>query len=152
MHAAQINLIPHNPTAKVDAFYAYVGALFKQEGYEAVEEWFSPVVEEAIAEILSMELAANLEDVGLEDTSTGMPPAPSGGSQSPPSRSNSFRANASAANPSTDSNALATFNQICSQKHIVPVWEIVKEGPDHAARFTVTLKCKDRRCTMIQRN
>lgn len=52
---SQLSLIPKNPNAKVEVFQAYLGALFKEKGYEAVEEWFSPVVEKALNEILTME-------------------------------------------------------------------------------------------------
>jgi hypothetical protein len=152
VHSAQTDLIRRSTAAKVDVFHAYVGAVFRQDGYDAVEEWFGPVVEEAIGEILTIELEANLRDIGLEDTSTGVPPAPSGSSQSPPSPSNSSGASATAVEPPADTGTLALFNQICSQKHIDAIWEWEQEGPNHAPRFTATLRSKDRRCTMIQRN
>jgi len=143
VHSAQTDLIRRSTAAKVDVFHAYVGAVFRQDGYDAVEDWFGPVVEKAIGEILTIESEANLQDTGLEDTSTGVPPAPSGSSQSPPSPSNSSGASATAAEPPTDG-ILALFNQICSQKHIDAIWEFEQEGPNHAPRFTATLRTPGR--------
>ncbi|KIM24129.1 hypothetical protein M408DRAFT_243708 [Serendipita vermifera MAFF 305830] len=55
VHPAQAALIPRNESARVQVFQAYVGALYKDQGLNVVEEWFGPVLEDALNEIEARE-------------------------------------------------------------------------------------------------
>jgi ribonuclease-3 len=53
VHRSQELVIRGNQNARVQVFQAYVGALFREKGYDFVKEWFEYVVEAALTDILA---------------------------------------------------------------------------------------------------
>jgi dsRNA-specific ribonuclease len=156
VHPSQQALIPNNPAAKAQVFQAYVGGLFKEQGYFCVEEWFAPVVDDALCEIQEFEIHDLLLEAALEDRSdskswrkknddspeTGTlavepvlpiacPPKP--GEAQP-------RAGEIGTGP-TGATALSFFNETYAKKlkGTEPNWQTTKTGPSHAPEFTTIL-------------
>ena len=154
VHKSQQALIPNNPAAKAQVFQAYVGGLFKEKGFYCVEDWFVPVVDDALCEIQEFEVHDLLFEAALEDSSdskpwrkkngdspktetSGMgtvlpiacPPKPGEG---PQPRPGDIRTGP------TGATALSFFNETCSKqiKGGQPNWEITKTGPPHSPEFT----------------
>ncbi|KAG8846000.1 hypothetical protein FRB91_001276 [Serendipita sp. 411] len=168
-HASQEETVRRNEWAKAQVFQAYVGALFKEHGYEFVDEWFGEIVEHTIKEVLELEQAALVE--AFDRTTIGMPgtrddhrPSSSSFSENDtPSTSNrNMRDRESPLSPggfsaqgaspprrpapggAPENNAnlqspLSQFNQRCAQKHIQPQWAFINEGPQHGPIFRATV-------------
>lgn len=138
-------------------FQAYVGGLFKEQGYSCVEEWFVPVVDDALCEIQEFEVHDLLLDAALEDSSgskswrgnngnspeTGTsgvgpvlpiacPPKPGDAPRPSPGPGETG---------TTPTGSLSFFNETCMKKlkGAQPTWQITQTGPPHAPEFTATV-------------
>ena len=158
VHKSQQALIPNNPAAKAQVFQAYVGGLFKEKGYSCVEDWFVPVVDDALCEIQEFEVHDLLFEAALEGSSERKSWRKKKGGDSPETKSSGMEPVLPIACPPkpgeapqprpgeivtgpTGGTSLSFFNETCSKrlKGAQPVWEITGTGPAHSPEFTATV-------------
>lgn len=170
VHRAQKLVIPKNQNARVQVFQAYVGAVYKESGFEAVKSWLEFVVEEALNDIRATEGVEDLEDLdnafcnmnmgGTNVTSprsgTGSskraspppssPPPPAASAPSPRRKSTgSSQTSAPKSSPPASSSnkaPLMALNELASQKRIKLIWNEEREGEPHEPVFKLTVTCK----------
>jgi dsRNA-specific ribonuclease len=157
VHKSQQALIPNNPAAKEQVFRAYVGGLFKERGYSCVEEWFVPLVDDALCEIQEFEVHDLLLDAAREDSSDSKSWRKKNGN-SPETGTSSVetvlpiarrpkRGDTPHPRPGeigttpTGASALSSFNETCMKKlkGAQPTWKITQTGPSRAPEFTATV-------------
>jgi dsRNA-specific ribonuclease len=169
VHPSQQALIPNNPVAKAQVFQAYVGGLFKDQGYYCVEEWFVPVVDDALCEIQEFEVHDLLLEAALEDGSDskswrkkngdspetswrkknddspetgtfGVEPVLPIACPPKPGEAPQTRPGEIVTVP-TGASALAFFNETYAKKlkGTQPNWKTTQTGPGHAPEFTATV-------------
>jgi dsRNA-specific ribonuclease len=157
VHKSQQALIPGNLAAKAQVFQAYIGALYKDQGISFVEDWFIPVVDDALCEIQEFEVHDLLLDAALEDSSDSkawikksrdspegttpgveqvLPiachPKQGGAPQTPDTAIEAGQTRAS---------DLAFFNETCAKRlrGATATWLVTQTGPGHAPEFTATV-------------
>lgn len=145
VNPAQRALIPNNENAKAQVFQAYVGALYKDQGIDAVEEWFSPVLDDAVNEIEEIRTAERLEDnkswrnsISSQATTESFEPA---AAPHEPLATGRGSTPAARSPPSGSGSSLSYFNERCSKllKGAQPIWQVKKDGKDHTPEFTATV-------------
>jgi dsRNA-specific ribonuclease len=160
VHKSQQALIPNDPAAKAQVFQAYVGGLFKDQGYACVEKWFVPVIDDALCEIREFEAHDPLFEAALEDSSdskswrkrNGESPAPETGTSAvepvlpiacPPKQGEAPKPHAGEIVPGpTGATALSFFNETYAKKlkGAQPHWEMSQTGPSYAPEFTAIVR------------
>ena len=136
-------MIRQNESAKSQLFQAYVGALYKEQGLYLIEEWFRPVLDDALNEITEHESLYGMPD----DKSWTNNTSPSTSRTEPvlpiacPPRAGEPRPAAEPPAGKTGAGTLSFFNEKYSQRMRgaqVP-WVVTSTGPPHAPEFTATL-------------